>query len=106
MQKSRSQSKAAFVRAQSNDLSAAEVVKKAKESGIVVTAQRVYAIRSALRKKKGTLTRGSSASLPAGRFDGQEAQRFVALVASIGLLRAEHLLAEVKSKITGIKLAR
>jgi hypothetical protein len=105
LQKSKgTQSKAAFVRAQGSEGSAAEVVKKAKDIGITVTAQRVYAIRSALRKKKGTTRKLTSSTSTSTRFGDQESQRFVAIVASIGLLRAEQLLADVKAQITGIKL--
>jgi hypothetical protein len=107
LQKSKgTQSKAAFVRAQGSEGSAADVVKKAKDNGITITAQRVYAIRSALRKKKGTTRKLASAAPISDRLDDQESQRFVAVVASIGLLRAERLLADVRAKITGIKLAR
>ena len=107
MQKSKgTQSKAAFVRAQGNEGSAADVVKKAKDNGITITAQRVYAIRSALRKKKGTTRKMTSATPSAARSDDQESQRFIAIVASIGLLRAERLLSDVKAQITGLKLSQ
>jgi hypothetical protein len=44
-------SKADFVREQPSDLSAKEVVAKAKEAGLTLTENHVYAVRAGARKK-------------------------------------------------------
>lgn len=109
----KTQSKAEFIRAQSAELPAAEVVKKAKEAGIIINEQRVYAIRSAARKREmRPLRAGRSPGLPAGlklssrggRSSDHSSEQFVSLVAAIGLVRAEQLLTELKSRLTSIGL--
>ena len=107
----KTQSKAEFIRSQSADLPAAEVVKKAKEAGIIINEQRVYAIRSAARKKELRPARsaravrlaGSSvASARGGRSSDHASEQFVTLVAAIGLVRAEQLFADLKSRLGSI----
>ena len=103
----KTQSKAGFIRAQSMDLSAAEVVKKAKEAGISVTAQTVHATRSAYRQKLKTgkvsaRAAGPVVSAKASGSQDQDSAQFVRLVAAIGLRRAEVLLSEVKAKLSAI----
>lgn len=107
----KTQSKAEFIRAQSADLPAAEVVKAAKEAGITINEQRVYAIRSAARKKEMRPTRSTRAAglaasaVPlAGRglSSDHASEQFVTLVAAIGLLRAEQLFAELRDRLSSI----
>ena len=58
---SKKQSKSAFIRAQSNKLSAAEVVAKGKVAGIKFSPQLVYNVRGSSKPKKGTAKKSSTA---------------------------------------------
>ena len=102
------QSKAGFIRAQSWDLPAAEVVKMAKAIGIKITVQTVHSTRSAARKQGGGKTATRAPAPPSAKgsvasdSDQQDVQQFVKLVAAIGLRRAEQLLSQVSSKFAAL----
>jgi hypothetical protein len=106
--------KSQFIRSQPATVVASEVVKKAKDSGMTISAQMVYAIRSAARKrakksstasparrKSFTAPGARGASLREG--SDETAQQFLNLVASIGLARTEQLFAEVKARLASLK---
>jgi hypothetical protein len=112
-------SKSDFIRAQPPELSAAEVVEKAKAGGINLSAQLVYVVRSVARRKsprRGPSGRLAGASSRSGRSslgpgptgDGRPSpalsRQFCALVTDIGLLHAEELLDAFRTEVASIDL--
>jgi hypothetical protein len=97
------ENKSDFIRSLAT-LPAAQVVEKAKAAGMVIAPGLVYAVRAAARKKTRTLAgtvtsrRGSAGTAAPVR----EAQEFVNLVASMGLIRIEQLLSEFKVRLTSM----
>jgi hypothetical protein len=110
-------SKSDFIRAQPPELSAAEVVEKAKAEGINLSAQLVYVVRSVARRKSprrgpsGRIGapparpgRSSSGSTAEGRPSPALSRQFCALVTDIGLLHAEELLDAFRTEVASIDL--
>ncbi len=111
-------SKSDFIRAQAPELSAAEVVEKAKAAGIDLSAQLVYVVRSVARRKgprRGASGRPSASSRPGrsslgpgstadGRPSPALSRQFCALVTDIGLLHAEELLDAFRTEVASIDL--
>ena len=111
-------SKSDFIRAQPPELSAAEIVEKAKAEGIDLSAQLVYVVRSVARRKsprRGPSLRlaassrsGRSSPGPSATLDGRSApalsRQFCALVTDIGLLHAEELLDAFRTEVASIDL--
>jgi hypothetical protein len=103
--------KSQFIRLQPASMVASEVVKKAKEGGMSISAQMVYAIRSAARKRAQKPASASSSrrrtfttrSARPRESSDHTAQQFLNLVASIGLTRAEQLFADVKARLGSLK---
>ena len=95
--------KSAFIRSQGSELSAVQVVEKAKAAGMLISPRLVYVVRSTARKKLASPVgpargRRRSASTSKGA-TGRATQAFVNLVASLGLLRSEQLLSEFKRRL-------
>lgn len=111
MPKTKSTNKSAFVRNLSGDLSAKDVVAKAKAAGLTLTENYVYTIRSAAKNKskKGTgrgpgRPKGSkSASVSMGS-NGSLEKNFVESALELGLGNAEKLLAKLRSRIRSVAL--
>lgn len=116
-------SKSDFIRAQPPELSASEIVDKAKAAGIDLTAQLVYVVRSVARRKQprrpragkvapvaiATTSRSRRSSRDVARASESEgagalSQQFLALVTDIGLLHAEKLLHAFRVEIGSIHL--
>ena len=105
--------KSQFIRSQPASVVASEVVKKAKDAGMSISPQMVYAIRSAARKRGAKPASGSAArrktlgarasSIARGASSDPTAQQFLNLVASIGLTRAEALFADVKARLASLR---
>lgn len=94
--KTQSQSKADFVRSLPPALSAKEVIAKAKERGIKITAAYVYVIRS----QNGTKKRGKPGPKPrSGASHGGMERQFIALALEMGFGRAQHLLDDARTRI-------
>ena len=89
-------SKAAFVRALPPDMPASQVIAKAKESGIKLTAAYVYVIRS----KSSAKPNGKVAKPRAGGARGGSQERtFVDLALQLGFSRAQQLLDDTRASI-------
>jgi hypothetical protein len=111
-------SKTSFVLGLPADLSASEVVAKAREAGIELTEKYVYNVRSARRTKGGgeapkKRTGKAKASAPARKGAprapapvGRSAieNRFVDTALDLGLARAASLLDELRAKVKGLVL--
>ena len=100
---SKNENKSAFIRSQGSELSAVQLVEKAKATGMVISPSLVYVVRSTARKKLASPVgpargRRRSASTSKGA-TGRATQAFVNLVASLGLLRSEQLLSEFKRRL-------
>ena len=103
------QSKAGFIRAQSDDLPAAEIVKKAKAAGITITVHTVHTTRSMARKTGKTMGATTLAGpaqtdkqSDAARSEQQDTQQFVKLVMALGLRRSEEVLAQIREKLASL----
>lgn len=79
--------KSAFIRSQSYDVPAAEVVRLAAEAGISIAEGYVYCVRAYDRQGRSKAVRDSS-------FE----QRFTEAVAELGLQRARTLLDDIARK--------
>ena len=100
---SRKVNKTAWVRDQPRDMPAKDVVKKAKAEGITLSIGQVYTARSSAKKVVGASPAGKALSRTASRnastgTAGDELA-FQRLVLSIGITRAEALLAGLKSTV-------
>jgi len=110
--KSKSPNKSAFVRNLPADMSAKDVVAKAKAANITLTENYVYTIRSAAKnksKKGGTgrgpgRPKGSKSTFTAATSGGSNEKAFVELALELGLGNAERLLAKVRSRIRAVAL--
>lgn len=99
-------SKSAFVRNLLEDLSAKEVVEKAKAEGMTLSIAQVYNIRST-SKRKGAIKNaakprmsGVSPRRPSTDASDSEA-RLRKLIAEVGLARAREVLVEVGAAFAG-----
>jgi hypothetical protein len=106
--KSKTTNKSAFVRSLPGDMSAKDVVSKAKAQGITLTENYVYTIRSAAKTKakKGGTGRGPGrpkGSRAGGSSSGSE-QGFIEHALDIGLGNAEKLLAKLRARIRSVAL--
>ena len=97
------QTKTAFVLGLPADVSAKEVVAKAKEAGVKLREWYVYAVR-----RKANMTRrrrrgrpAASAKIVIGRATGTE-REFRRLALELGLGKAKELLRETERKVTAI----
>jgi hypothetical protein len=107
-------SRSAFIKSLALDLPGPEVVKKAKKAGLAISTQYVARVRWQMRAKGtgagrlGGVANGewwrAQAQPSLRRSDDQAARAFVLLVTTIGLRRAEGLLAELRKKIAAIRL--
>lgn len=90
-------SKAAFVRDLPADMPAAQVIAKAKEQGIKLTAAYVYVIRSkSSAKPNGKVAKASRAT---GTRGGSQERTFVDLALQLGFARAQQLLDDTRASI-------
>jgi hypothetical protein len=102
----RSQNKSAFVRSLPADMSAKDVVAKAREEGLELTENYVHTIRSAAKRKDAKPGRGARAAASEPRSSGggsranagAEAQ-LMALVIEHGLPAVHDMLARIDSKL-------
>lgn len=98
--------KSAFIRSLPEDLSAHEVVEKAKAAGIKITAAHVFNIRSdakrraAARRSSGPAMSGAAPGRPPLERSDSET-RLGRLIAEVGLFRAREVLAEVAAAFKG-----
>ena len=104
---SKNENKSAFIRSQGSELSAVQVVEKAKATGMVISPSLVYVVRASARKKLAIpvgLARGRrrGAGAMATEAPSRAAQHFVNLVASLGLIRSEQLLSEFKRRLGSV----
>ncbi len=109
--KSKSPNKSAFVRGLPENLSAKDVVTKAKAAGMTLTENYVYTIRSAAKNKskKGGTGRGpgrpkGSTSSSTSVSNGSLEQRFIEAALELGLGNAEKLLGKVRNRIKSVAL--
>jgi hypothetical protein len=107
--KSKSPNKSAFVRGLPENLSAKDVVSKAKAAGMTLTENYVYTIRSAAKNKskKGTgrgpgRPKGSTSASSAGSSSGSLEARFIEAALELGLGNAEKLLSKVRGRIKSV----
>jgi hypothetical protein len=111
MPKTKSTNKSAFVRGLSGDMSAKDVVAKAKAAGITLTENYVYTIRSAAKNKskKGTgrgpgRPKGSKSASVSLSSNGSLEKNFVESALELGLGNAEKLLARLRARIRSVAL--
>ena len=108
--------KTAYVLGQPRDMTANDVVKKAKADGITLTPKHVYVIRSSAKLKKKTSraargaakrsleTKANGIAAPSeqGSVRSSDEATFRKIVARIGVTRAQGLMAEVERRIAGL----
>ena len=111
MPKTKSTNKSAFVRNLSGDMSAKDVVAKAKAAGITLTENYVYTIRSAAKNKakKGTgrgpgRPKGSKSASLSLSSNGSLEKRFMESALEIGIGNAEKLLAQLRTRLRSVAL--
>jgi hypothetical protein len=111
MPKTKSTNKSAFVRGLPGDMSAKDVVSKAKAAGLTLTENYVYTIRSAAKNKakKGTgrgpgRPKGSKSAAVSLGSNGSLEKDFVAAALELGLGNAEKLLAKLRARIKAVAL--
>lgn len=111
MPKTKSTNKSAFVRGLPGDMSAKDVVSKAKAAGLTLTENYVYTIRSAAKNKakKGTgrgpgRPKGSKAGSISVGSNGSLEKNFVESALELGLGNAEKLLAQLRSRLRSVAL--
>lgn len=106
--KSKTQNKSAFVRNLPGDMSAKDVVAKAKAQGITLTENYVYTIRSAAKNKAKKGGTGRGPGRPKGSRGGASSsgseQGFIEHALDIGLGNAEKLLARLRARIRSVAL--
>jgi len=108
-QKSKTPNKSAFVRNLPGDMSAKDVVAKAKAQGITLTENYVYTIRSAAKNKAKKGGTGRGPGRPKGSRGGASSssgseQSFIEHALDIGLGNAEKLLARLRARIRSVAL--
>lgn len=111
MPKTKSTNKSAFVRNLPGDMSAKDVVAKAKAAGLTLTENYVYTIRSAAKNKakKGTgrgpgRPKGSRSAVTSLGSNGSLEKRFMESALEIGIGNAEKLLAQLRSRLRSVAL--
>jgi hypothetical protein len=101
--------KSAFVRSLPASLSAADVISRAKQKGIKLSAAQVYTIRAnARRKADGSVAprRGESAPAVRGRgrrgsaASSESESAFLLMALELGLVRAEDILGTLRDRAT------
>ena len=98
-ERGRGGSKSAFVRSQPRHLKAAEVVKAAKKSGLKISLDYVYKVRSRTPATKApAAARGPGLATARSSSRGGDAE-FKRLVIELGVPRAETLVAEVRRRL-------
>lgn len=96
--------KSAFVRSLPGNLSAAEVISRARGQGIKLSAAQVYTIRANARRKAEdsprALSRGAPTGLRVARFSGGGGSEndFVRMALDLGLVRAEGILSSLRNR--------
>ena len=90
--------KSAWIRSQPTTMPAADVVKKAKAQGIRLSVAQVYTARSTAKKVMTGASGGASTGRSSAGSSGDEAA-FKRLVVSIGIVRAERLLSDLKASV-------
>lgn len=102
MPKKKTMSKADFVRSLPNDLPVREVLAKAKEAGLSISETYAYGVRAAGKNKgaKGAKGVRKGRSVLVSRSSGAVEGQFLDLVLDIGLVRAQQLLSDVKSRVS------
>ena len=107
--------KTAFVLGLDRDLSAKEVVEKAKAAGISLTEKHVYSIRSDAKRRETKATgkigtrkkpgpKPGSRRKANGAGNGSVEARFIDLALDVGLAKAEELLGRLREKAKSIVL--
>ena len=107
--KSKSPNKSAFVRSLPADMSAKDVVAKAKAANIVLTENYVYTIRSAAKNKSKKGGTGRGPGRPKGSKSGSISSgsvetSFIEHALELGLGNAEKLLAKLRARIRSVAL--
>jgi hypothetical protein len=111
--KSKSPNKSAFVRSLPENLSAKEVVSKAKAAGMVLTENYVYTIRSAAKNKKKSgkapgrpgRPKGSKNAVSAASTSSSSSQaRFIEVALDLGLGNSVRLLEKLRQQIKAVTL--
>jgi hypothetical protein len=90
--------KAAFVRSLPSDMSAAQVIAKARANGIKLSPAYVYVIRSK------SSTKPSGKVTPKTRGGDSSERQFVDLALQLGLLRAQQLLDGARASVQRVVL--
>jgi hypothetical protein len=100
-------SKTAFVRSLPPEMSAKEVVEKAKAQNITLSEAYVYTLRSSFRRAGSNRASSLSASAKGhGTSSRSSEATFRRLVLDLGVQRARELLSEVEGKLTAIIAGR
>lgn len=106
--KSKTTNKSAFVRSLPADMSAKDVVAKAKAQNITLTENYVYTIRSAAKNKIKRGGAGRGPGRPKGsRSTGSNSSAessFAELALELGLGNAEKLLAQLRTRLRSVTL--
>ncbi|HKU44085.1 MAG TPA: hypothetical protein VJR89_38255 [Polyangiales bacterium] len=94
--------KSAFVRSLPGSLSAAEVISRAKDKGIKLSAAQVYTIRANARRKADeggpvVTKRGGGRALGGGGSTASESA-FLQMALELGLVRAEGILGSLRDR--------
>lgn len=92
--------KSAFVRSLPGSLSAAEVIKRAKDKGIKLSAAQVYTIRANARRKADEGGAPIGRKNASGRGSGGTASEsaFLQMALELGLVRAEGILGSLRDR--------
>ena len=92
--------KSQFVREQPTNMTAKEVVSKAKDAGITLSEKYVYNIRAKANARRRSGRRGRPRSTVKAAAAGAGAEsRFVNAALDLGLAKAEALLGRLRAKI-------
>ena len=98
MRRSGGVNKSAFVRSLPGSLSAAEVIKRAKDKGIKLSAAQVYTIRANARRKADEVVPVGIKKASAGRSGGASESAFLQMALELGLVRAEGILGSLRDR--------
>ena len=99
------QNKTAFVKSLPADMSAKEVVDRAKKQGMMLGEKYVYVVRSNARRKTGRPKASTKVAPDSMATSGPE-KEFRRLALELGVKRAELLLSDTKKKIADIIAGR
>jgi hypothetical protein len=103
--------KSAFVRSLPDSLSAADVISRARERGVKLSAAQVYTIRANARRKADETgspseRRAGAAQLPGRRArngsSGESESAFLIMALELGLVRAEGILGSLRERAVAL----